>query len=75
MVKKVRRYILFFIIGLFSSFLGKKAEADAFMLKCNNGQSAKACCESAGKRLESVGGYVRWDESKGVCLALAEHYF
>lgn len=74
MVKKVRRYILFLIIGLFSSFLGKKAEASGFIIKCNNGQSAKACCESANKRLETVGGYAKWSASKGYCDVSPDHY-
>lgn len=73
MVKKVRRYILFLIIGLFSSFL-EKAEADAFIIKCNNGQSAKACCKSAHENLEPLGGGAQWNESKGYCYVNV-HYF
>jgi len=68
MVKKVRRYILFLIIGLFSSFLGKQARGEAYILKCNNGQSAKECCESANNHLDASGSSAEWVDSQGVCM-------
>ena len=71
MVKKVRRYILFLIIGLFSSFFGKQARSEAYILKCNNGQSAKACCESANNSLNALGtsakSSAKWIDSRGLC--------
>ena len=67
MVKKVRRYILFLIIGLFSSFFGKQARSEAYILKCNNGQSAKACCESANNSLDALGSSAEWVDSRGLC--------
>ncbi len=46
MVKKVRKYILFFIVGLVQALFVKEGKSDAYIVRCSNGQSAQKCCES-----------------------------
>lgn len=67
MVKKVRRYILFFITGLIHSLFVKNVSAAPYIFKCSVGQSAKECCEDVAARTgESE---IRWHEKGGYCSA------
>lgn len=77
MTKKVRKYILFFIVGLVQALFAKEGKSDAFILKCSNGQSAQKCCESADARYAAYGsdeGTTWYKSSKGGGYCSASPY-
>lgn len=66
MVKKVRKYILFFIVGLIQAFISKPGSAYVGMgiARCSDASSPKKCCESL---VSWAGDVVKWNATTQEC--------